>query len=169
MPTAETTSLLSIEINDCKATVMSKPVSLSRRALHRLFLRPNKRQRLRHLARLRLIEQLEMRALLTGVTLIDLNQTPAGSDPSAVVVVGDRGCSRRVTELMDVNFGRTDGTEAGTVLVKDIQPGPSGLLLASPVSHKASMLAELYFSLLMSSPMVKNCERAMALKRELYW
>ncbi|MEZ6152110.1 MAG: hypothetical protein R3C09_18565 [Pirellulaceae bacterium] len=124
---------------------MSKPVSLSRRALHRLFLRPNKRQRLRHLARLRLIEQLEMRALLTGVTLIDLNQTPAGSDPSAVVVVGDQGFFSAGDGTHGRELWRTDGTEAGTVLVKDIQPGPSGSLSQSGFSQSVDVSGTLFF------------------------
>ncbi|MCC7334833.1 MAG: DUF11 domain-containing protein [Pirellulaceae bacterium] len=124
---------------------MSKPVSLSLRALHRLFLRPNKRQRLRHLARLRLIEQLEMRALLTGVTLIDLNQTPAGSDPSAVVVVGDQGFFSAGDGTHGRELWRTDGTEAGTVLVKDIQPGPSGSLSQSGFSQSVDVSGTLFF------------------------
>ncbi len=58
----------------------------------------------------------------------DLNDSPVGSAPEYIVALGDQ----MVFATLDVDFGRelfiSDGTEAGTTMLKDINPsGENGI------------------------------------------
>ncbi|MGH2609705.1 MAG: hypothetical protein ACRDHF_11555, partial [Tepidiformaceae bacterium] len=63
--------------------------------------------------------------------LKDINTTPSptrGSFPQRYQRLGNIALFQALTPLAGVELWRTDGTEAGTVLVKDIWPGPAGAL-----------------------------------------
>ena len=60
--------------------------------------------------------------------LADLNQVPSyerGSFPQNITSVGDYSLFRATTNATGYELWRTDGTEAGTRMVKDIWPGPN--------------------------------------------
>src|SRR5262249_5413244 len=61
---------------------------------------------------------------LTPHLLADLNQLGAGSDPGPFVTIGAITLFAANDGVHGRELWRTDGTEEGTVLVKDISPGP---------------------------------------------
>ena len=102
---------------------MNKNLERGSRARPRLFKR-SKKSRRRKRSKRRTIEHLELRAMLTGVTLIDINQDLLGSEPDSFTTVGDEVFFVAHDGIVGNELWKTDGTDAGTVLVKDIAPGP---------------------------------------------
>ncbi|HVC93403.1 MAG TPA: ELWxxDGT repeat protein [Pirellulales bacterium] len=85
-------------------------------------------KKLRPASCVRLGELLERRDLLsaTGFTasiLAQINGAPASSDPHDIVVVGNEAFFAATDQGHGTELWKSDGTAAGTVLVKDIVPG----------------------------------------------
>src|SRR5262245_36651639 len=76
------------------------------------------------------LETLESRQMLAAdfELLVDATTTPerGGSNPEQLTVVGDVTFFVATTPTTGAELWRTDGTEAGTVLVKDIRGGRGG-------------------------------------------
>lgn len=72
-------------------------------------------------------ETLELRTLLTNVTLIDINQVEAdsGSELNSFINVGDETFFVADDGVHGAELWKTDLTSGGTELVKDINPGPA--------------------------------------------
>lgn len=83
----------------------------------RHFARHQAAQRLRR--RQLTLESLETRRLLAGVELVNLNTTPFHSNPSQLVTVGGETFFTAQTASGTTALWKTDGTNAGTELVKD--------------------------------------------------
>src|SRR5262245_36577806 len=76
------------------------------------------------------LEFLEDRVVLSDAPVLikDINLTPAGSAPSAFTTVQNTHLFIATDPAHGQELWKTDGTPEGTVLVKDINPGPeSGL------------------------------------------
>ena len=71
-------------------------------------------------------ETLEDRCLLTIDLVEDINQTGAGSDPSFFEVIGPTAYFAATDITSGTELWKTNGTAAGTVLVKDIFTGADG-------------------------------------------
>src|SRR3954471_11502707 len=69
---------------------------------------------------------LESRLLLAAQQVADLNLRPAGSHPAEVTDVGGAAFFAATNNGVGRELYKTDGTPAGTTLVKDINPGPNG-------------------------------------------
>lgn len=84
------------------------------------FFRRNQR---RVSARRLFLERLEQRTLLSSTELLrDISTFPAGSDPSSFVVVNETLYFTARDGDSGEELWKSDGTEAGTVLLKDINP-----------------------------------------------
>jgi ELWxxDGT repeat protein len=85
-----------------------------------------------------LVEYLEVRTLLAaGIPpFVDINPIPYPSAPGAggFVTVGDEIFFAAVTDANGAELWKTNGTDQGTVMVKDINPGPSGSTTGAPIS-----------------------------------
>ena len=90
-----------------------------RRSALKHQLRSDRRRKLRY-------EMLEQRQLLASdLHLVkDINTTPANADPGSLIAFGDTVLFRASDFEHGFELWRSDGTEAGTVLVKDIASGP---------------------------------------------
>src|SRR5262245_29036554 len=79
------------------------------------------------------LESLEGRALLslTPEFLLDINTTNLPSNPSGLVAVGSTTYFTADDAVNGRELWKSNGTAAGTVLVKDITPGSAGSNLAS--------------------------------------
>ncbi|WP_442506649.1 ELWxxDGT repeat protein [Novipirellula sp. SH528] len=82
--------------------------------------------------------------MLTGVTIIDINQIGAGSEPYSQIVVGDQAFFAAHDGIHGTELWKTDGTDAGTVLVKDIFPG-SQASIQTFFSQSADVDGTLFF------------------------
>ena len=72
-----------------------------------------------------LIDQLESRRLLAVSLLGDSNTITAPSEASGPVTLGDTGYMFANDAEHGTELWQTDGTAAGTTLLKDINPGPA--------------------------------------------
>ncbi len=92
------------------------------------------------------IEHLESRQMLVGdfELLKDINafSEPLGSDPAQLLVIGEVLYFTANDGATGVELWKSDGTAAGTVLVKDIRPGGLG----SAPSNLTNFGGTLYFS-----------------------
>jgi len=71
----------------------------------------------------------------------DINLLPAGSSPRGSVVIGNVVYFTAYNSLTGAELWRSDGTAAGTVLLKDILPGSGG----SDPSSLTNVNGVLYF------------------------
>ncbi len=73
------------------------------------------------------IEALEDRRLLSVdvAPLLDINAIVRSSNPSDIVEMGGSVYFAATTDELGTELWKSDGTEAGTVLVKDIRAGSS--------------------------------------------
>src|SRR3954462_10165375 len=79
----------------------------------------------RALSRTAAVESLEPRRLLSTATLLrDINPAGDAEASAAPLVVGGTAYLAANDGVHGRELWKTDGTEAGTVLVKDVQPGP---------------------------------------------
>jgi ELWxxDGT repeat protein len=79
--------------------------------------------------------------------LRDLYPGPEGSMPSAFTVAGQRLYFTAYEPLHGTELWESDGTAAGTRLVQDIQPGPTGSFLAGMTpAHAGEHRPRLAFS-----------------------
>jgi len=67
--------------------------------------------------------------------LRDLAFASADSSPTGLTVVGDRLLFKAATPELGRELYRSDGTSAGTVLVKDIYPGPASGVYDAPLPY----------------------------------
>lgn len=91
------------------------------------------------------VEQLEDRQMMSATSLVaDINRVPSpiGYPPQAFTDVNGVGFFREYDDAHGYELWKTDGTAAGTLLVKDIRPGASG---ASP-DYLTNVGGTLYFS-----------------------
>ncbi len=110
-------------------------------------LTPEKRQRSQSLGSLKpTIENLEQRRVLADdlAPLLDINAQPngTGSNPSTFAVVGSTLYFVAGTAATGVELWKSDGTSAGTVLVKDISLGTA----SSTPRNIINVAGTLYFS-----------------------
>src|SRR5215469_10132308 len=72
-----------------------------------------------------LLEALEDRTLLSGTPhmVLDINTTPLSSTPSWLVAIGSTIYFSADDGVHGSELWKTDGTAAGTVMIKDINPG----------------------------------------------
>lgn len=80
----------------------------------------------------------------TASEVKDIRPGPAGSNPTQLTVAGDLLFFHADDGLSGYELWKSDGTAAGTVLVKDIMPGPesSGLRASKLIAYKD----EVYFA-----------------------
>jgi ELWxxDGT repeat protein len=69
------------------------------------------------------LQMMEDRALPSGSMLADINPGSASANPSAVVTIGSTSYFVAVDGAHGTELWTTDGTAAGTVLVKDVRSG----------------------------------------------
>jgi ELWxxDGT repeat protein len=72
------------------------------------------------------IEALEDRTLPSVSIVKDLNTAPQSSSPNALIDVNGTMFLRAYDPVRGQELWKTDGTAAGTTLVKDIMPGWAG-------------------------------------------
>ena len=77
------------------------------------------------------VEACESRVLLAASVVTDLNPTPADSYPVSITDVNGTAFFAATTTGTGSELWKSDGTPAGTVLVKDVRPGTLG---AEPTS-----------------------------------
>ncbi len=93
-------------------------------------------------------ESLEIRALLSNVTLIDINKTEAddGSRLSSFITIGDTTYFGARDGINGRELWKTDLTTGGTELVKDIFPGPGGSAAMAGQTRIADLAGTLFFT-----------------------
>ena len=85
-------------------------------------------------------ERCEPRVLLAATVVADLNTAPAGSDPQWVTDVNGTAFFAATTPGASTELWKSDGTAAGTVLVKDMAPGSAGSRPSSLVNLDGTLL-----------------------------
>src|SRR4051812_45862896 len=78
----------------------------------------------------------------TALQVQDINQVPAGSNPSTPVAVGSTAFFAAFQPGTGTELWKSDGTPGGTVLVKDILPGAAG----SQPKYLTNVAGTLYFT-----------------------
>ena len=92
-----------------------------------------KSQRVASVSRLGSLEQLEERYALAANLLGDINTTGNDSSPSQLATVGSFSYFRATTPGFGMELWKSDGTEAGTSMVKDIFPGAESGIASFPL------------------------------------
>jgi ELWxxDGT repeat protein len=93
------------------------------------------------------LEVLENRCLLAVDLVADINQTGAGGDPAEFTVVGNTAFFAAYDITRGTELWKTDGTIAGTRIVKDIFTGvENGAPNSSEPRYFANVNGTLYFS-----------------------
>src|SRR5439155_25333606 len=87
------------------------------------------------------VERLEDRVTPSVSLVKDINPLPGG-DPANLTVVGNTLFFTAADELHGRELWKSDGTTAGTVLVKDINPGPQD----TQFRELANVNGKLFFS-----------------------
>jgi ELWxxDGT repeat protein len=91
------------------------------------------------------VEALEDRTLLSATLVQDINPATAGSWPESLTAVGDRVFFTAEVPATGRELYVSDGTPAGTRLVKDIRPGSGGSIPISPGPHLTNVNGTLFF------------------------
>ena len=89
-------------------------------------------------------ERCEPRVLLAAVMVADLYTAPASSDPQQIVDVDGTALFSAEAPGTGAELWKSDGTVAGTVLVKDVTPGTVGSAPASFVDLGGAVLFTAY-------------------------
>src|SRR5207244_12821011 len=90
--------------------------------------------------RIPLAERCEPRMLLAATMVADLNTAPASSDPQWIADVGGTAFFSAAAPGTGAELWKSDGTEAGTVLVKDVSPGVFGSSPSALVDLNGTLL-----------------------------
>src|SRR4051794_36191416 len=89
-------------------------------------------------------ELLEARTLLAASVVADLYTAPASSDPKQIIGVNGTAFFSAAALGTGAELWKSDGTAAGTVMVKDVVPGPFGSAPASLVDLNGTVLFTAY-------------------------
>jgi ELWxxDGT repeat protein len=87
-----------------------------------------------------MVEQCEPRMLLAATLVADLYTAPASSDPKQIIDVDGTALFSADSPGTGAELWKSDGTAAGTVLVKDVTPGTFGSAPASFVDLGGTVL-----------------------------